>query len=59
MDIGLSNAAIATKMHINLYTICKSTVVCFVLLFSFMMKLQKPTWELAGIVVRFFTPALL
>eukprot|EP00035_Acanthoeca_spectabilis_P020261 m.431914 g.431914 ORF g.431914 m.431914 type:complete len:390 (+) comp17366_c0_seq1:173-1342(+) len=50
LDIGLSNAAIATKMHINLYTICKSTVVCFVLLFSFMMKLQKPTWELAGIV---------
>jgi len=50
LDIGLSNAALATKMHINLYTICKSTVVCFVLLFSFIWRLQKPTWELAGIV---------
>eukprot|EP00038_Savillea_parva_P013162 m.209280 g.209280 ORF g.209280 m.209280 type:complete len:398 (+) comp24531_c0_seq1:281-1474(+) len=50
LDIGLSNAAIATKMHINLYTICKSTVVCFVLFFSFIWRLQKPTWELAGIV---------
>jgi hypothetical protein len=50
-DIGLSNAALGTDMHINLYTICKSTVVCFVLLFSFIFKLQKPTWELFLVVV--------
>ena len=42
LDIGLSNAAIATDMHINLYTICKSTVVVFVLLFGIAFKIQKP-----------------
>ena len=42
LDIGLSNAAIATEMHINLYTICKSTVVVFVLLFGILFKIQKP-----------------
>eukprot|EP00041_Stephanoeca_diplocostata_P017544 m.355855 g.355855 ORF g.355855 m.355855 type:complete len:236 (-) comp20739_c0_seq6:9-716(-) len=49
-DIGLSNAAIATKMHINLYTICKSTVICFVLLFSFLLKVTKPTWQLMMVI---------
>lgn len=50
LDIGLSNAAIATDMHINLYTICKSTVVVFVLLFGIAFKIQKPSWQIMGII---------
>lgn len=40
-DIGLSNASLATNMHINLYTIGKSTVVCFVLLFAIVFRILR------------------
>lgn len=50
LDIGLSNAAIATEMHINLYTICKSTVVVFVLMFGICFGIQKPSWRIGSII---------
>eukprot|EP00040_Diaphanoeca_grandis_P016336 m.84250 g.84250 ORF g.84250 m.84250 type:complete len:378 (+) comp25727_c0_seq1:172-1305(+) len=51
LDIGLSNAAIGSQLHINLYTIGKSTVVVWVLVFGILAKLIKPSWKIAGIVL--------
>eukprot|EP00039_Didymoeca_costata_P008195 m.108960 g.108960 ORF g.108960 m.108960 type:complete len:405 (+) comp13988_c0_seq1:299-1513(+) len=43
LDIGLSNVSLTTGLHLNIYTVCKSTVLVFTLLFSFMFGLQKPS----------------
>eukprot|EP00053_Salpingoeca_punica_P011539 m.102742 g.102742 ORF g.102742 m.102742 type:complete len:372 (+) comp15700_c0_seq2:600-1715(+) len=41
-DIGLSNLSL-TMIEIVLYTICKSTVLCFVLMFSIAFRLERPS----------------
>jgi len=54
LDIGLSNLAITTGLHINIYTVCKSTVLVFTLLFAIMFRLQKATWQLALVITLIF-----
>lgn len=49
MDIGLSNLSI-DLIPITLYTMCKSTVVVWLLLFAFIFKLEKPTPQLIGVI---------
>lgn len=48
-DIGLSNSSLKT-VSLTLYTMIKSGVPVFVLGFSFLLGLEKPSWKLAGVI---------
>eukprot|EP00195_Chlamydomonas_chlamydogama_P011097 CAMPEP_0202891508 /NCGR_PEP_ID=MMETSP1392-20130828/1552_1 /ASSEMBLY_ACC=CAM_ASM_000868 /TAXON_ID=225041 /ORGANISM="Chlamydomonas chlamydogama, Strain SAG 11-48b" /LENGTH=439 /DNA_ID=CAMNT_0049575287 /DNA_START=181 /DNA_END=1500 /DNA_ORIENTATION=- len=49
MDIGLSNMSLV-YITLSFYTMCKSTTPLYLLLFAFIWKVEKPTWQLGGIV---------
>ena len=49
LDIGLGNASFRF-IEITFYTMCKSSVLGFVLLFAFLFRLEKPTWQLLTII---------
>jgi solute carrier family 35, member C2 len=51
LDIGMSNLALATGLHINIYTICKSTVLIFTLLFAVIFRIQRATWKIVVVIV--------
>jgi solute carrier family 35 protein C2 len=51
LDIGCSNLALATGLHINIYTICKSTVLIFTLLFAIIFRIQRATWKIVVVIV--------
>ncbi|KAF2101637.1 TPT-domain-containing protein [Rhizodiscina lignyota] len=49
MDIGLGNMSLKF-ITLTFYTMCKSSVLGFVLVFAFIFRLEKPTWKLCGII---------
>ncbi|USW56594.1 Putative sugar phosphate transporter domain-containing protein [Septoria linicola] len=49
LDIGLGNFSLRF-ISLTFFTMCKSSVLAFVLLFAFIFKLEKPTWRLCGII---------
>ncbi|MEW5301121.1 MAG: hypothetical protein WDW36_004000 [Sanguina aurantia] len=49
IDIGFSNKSLAS-ISISFYVMCKSTVPIFLLIFAFIWRIEKPSWELAGVV---------
>ncbi|KAF2664484.1 TPT-domain-containing protein [Microthyrium microscopicum] len=49
LDIGLGNMSFKF-ITLTFYTMCKSSVLGFVLLFAFIFKLEKPSWKLGGII---------
>ena len=50
LDIGLSNMSLRF-ITLTFYTMCKSSVLGFVLLFAFLFRLEKPSWRLAAIIL--------
>lgn len=49
MDIGLGNFSLK-YISLTFYTMCKSSVLAFVLLFAFLFRLEKPSWKLGSII---------
>ena len=49
LDIGLGNFSLRF-ITLTFYTMCKSSVLAFVLLFAFLFHLEKPTWRLCAII---------
>lgn len=49
LDIGLGNFSLRF-ISLTFFTMCKSSVLAFVLLFAFVFRLEKPTWKLCGII---------
>lgn len=49
LDIGLGNFSLRF-ITLTFFTMCKSSVLAFVLLFAFLFKLEKPTWKLCLII---------
>ncbi|KAF2155058.1 TPT-domain-containing protein [Myriangium duriaei CBS 260.36] len=49
LDIGLGNMSLQF-ISLTFYTMCKSSVLGFVLLFAFLFRLEKPSWKLAAII---------
>ncbi|TKA83127.1 hypothetical protein B0A55_00899 [Friedmanniomyces simplex] len=49
LDIGLGNFSLRF-ISLTFYTMCKSSVLAFVLVFAFVFKLEKPTWRLCAII---------
>eukprot|EP00803_Ostreobium_quekettii_P001878 evm.model.scf_188.11 EVM.evm.TU.scf_188.11 scf_188:101557-108626(-) len=58
LDIGFSNLSFQT-ITVSFYTMCKSTTPMFLLMFAFLMGLEKPSWRLAGVVAVISTGILL
>ncbi len=50
LDIGLGNFSLRF-ISLTFYTMCKSSVLAFVLVFAFVFKLEKPTWRLCTIIL--------
>lgn len=50
LDIGLGNFSLRF-ISLTFFTMCKSSVLAFVLLFAFIFRLEKPTWRLCGIII--------
>lgn len=50
LDIGLGNFSLRF-ISLTFFTMCKSSVLAFVLLFAFIFRLEKPTWRLCGIIL--------
>ncbi|KAK0268397.1 hypothetical protein LTR91_001155 [Friedmanniomyces endolithicus] len=50
LDIGLGNFSLRF-ISLTFYTMCKSSVLAFVLVFAFLFKLEKPTWRLCAIIL--------
>ena len=50
LDIGLGNMSLK-YIKLTFYTMCKSSVLGFVLLFAFLFRLEKPSWKLAAIIL--------
>ncbi|GAM85674.1 hypothetical protein ANO11243_036810 [Dothideomycetidae sp. 11243] len=50
LDIGLGNMSLKF-ISLTFYTMCKSSVLGFVLLFAFLFRLEKPSWKLAAIIL--------
>ncbi|KAF2772539.1 TPT-domain-containing protein [Teratosphaeria nubilosa] len=50
LDIGLGNFSLRF-ISLTFYTMCKSSVLSFVLLFAFLFRLEKPTWALCAIIL--------
>jgi solute carrier family 35 protein C2 len=49
LDIGLGNFSLRF-ISLTFFTMCKSSVLAFVLLFAFIFRLEKPSWRLLGII---------
>lgn len=49
LDIGLGNFSLRF-ITLTFYTMCKSSVLAFVLVFAFLFRLEKPTWRLCLII---------
>lgn len=49
LDIGLGNFSLRF-ITLTFYTMCKSSVLAFVLVFAFIFRLEKPTWRLCLII---------
>ena len=50
LDIGLGNFSLRF-ITLTFFTMCKSSVLAFVLLFAFIFGLETPTWRLCAIIV--------
>lgn len=50
LDIGLGNMSLKF-ISLTFYTMCKSSVLAYVLLFAFLFRLEKPSWRLGGIII--------
>ncbi|KAK5119188.1 hypothetical protein LTR85_007802 [Meristemomyces frigidus] len=50
LDIGLGNFSLRF-ISLTFFTMCKSSVLGFVLVFAFVFRLEKPTWKLCAIIV--------
>ena len=50
LDIGLGNFSLRF-ISLTFYTMCKSSVLAFVLLFAFLFRLESPTWKLCVIIL--------
>lgn len=50
LDIGLGNFSLRF-ISLTFFTMCKSSVLGFVLVFAFLFKLEKPTWKLCAIII--------
>lgn len=50
LDIGLGNFSLRF-ISLTFYTMCKSSVLGFVLLFAFLFRLENPTWKLCAIII--------
>ncbi|KXT10570.1 hypothetical protein AC579_9180 [Pseudocercospora musae] len=50
LDIGLGNFSLRF-ISLTFYTMCKSSVLAFVLLFAFIFRLESPTWRLSAIIL--------
>ena len=50
LDIGLGNFSLRF-ISLTFFTMCKSSVLAFVLLFAFLFHLEQPTWKLCVIIL--------
>ena len=50
LDIGLGNFSLRF-ISLTFFTMCKSSVLAFVLLFAFVFRLEQPTWRLCAIIL--------
>ena len=50
LDIGLGNFSLRF-ISLTFFTMCKSSVLAFVLLFAFIFRLERPTWTLCAIIL--------
>lgn len=50
LDIGLGNFSLRF-ISLTFFTMCKSSVLAFVLLFAFIFRLEKPSWRLGAIIL--------
>lgn len=50
LDIGLGNFSLRF-ITLTFFTMCKSSVLLFVLLFAFLFHLEQPTWRLCAIIL--------
>ena len=50
LDIGLGNMSLKF-ISLTFFTMCKSSVLAFVLLFAFLFRLETPSWRLGGIIL--------
>ncbi|KAK7513167.1 triose-phosphate transporter family-domain-containing protein [Phyllosticta citriasiana] len=50
LDIGLGNMSLKF-ISLTFFTMCKSSVLGFVLLFAFIFRLEKPSWKLGAIIL--------
>lgn len=50
LDIGLGNMSLKF-ISLTFFTMCKSSVLGFVLLFAFVFRLEKPSWKLGAIIL--------
>jgi solute carrier family 35 protein C2 len=50
LDIGLGNFSLRF-ISLTFFTMCKSSVLAFVLIFAFIFRLEKPTWRLCAIIL--------
>lgn len=57
LDIGLGNFSLRF-ISLTFFTMCKSSVLAFVLLFAFIFHLESPTWKLC-IIILFMTAGVI
>ena len=57
LDIGLGNFSLRF-ISLTFFTMCKSSVLAFVLLFAFLFRLESPTWKLC-IIILFMTAGVI
>ena len=50
LDIGLGNMSLKF-ISLTFYTMCKSSVLAYVLVFAFLFRLEKPSMKLGGIIL--------
>ncbi|EOD48554.1 putative transporter C22E12.01 [Neofusicoccum parvum] len=50
LDIGLGNMSLKF-ISLTFFTMCKSSVLGFVLIFAFLFRLEKPSWKLGAIIL--------
>lgn len=50
LDIGLGNFSLRF-ISLTFFTMCKSSVLAFVLLFAFLFRLESPTWRLCLVIL--------
>nr|POE74410.1 putative transporter c22e12.01 [Quercus suber] len=57
LDIGLGNFSLRF-ISLTFFTMCKSSVLAFVLLFAFVFRLEQPTWRLC-LIIAFMTSGVI